>query len=103
MLNTIANDSLCANAANMGELIKDELQAELRDNHRVTDIRGRGLMIGIQLHRDCGELVARGLDAGLLINVAGGNTVRLLPPLVINEQESRELATGVAALIRNFN
>jgi len=87
----------------MGGLIKDVLQAELRDNHRVRDIRGRGLMIGIQLHRDCGELVAQGLDAGLLINVAGGSTVRLLPPLVINEQESRELATGVAALIRNFN
>ena len=103
VLNTIAKDSLCANAANMGELIKDVLQAELRDNHRVREIRGRGLMIGIQLHRDCGELVARGLDAGLLINVAGGSTVRLLPPLVINEQESRELATGVAALIRNFN
>ena len=103
VLDTIAKDSLCANAANMGELIKDVLQAELRDNHRVREIRGRGLMIGIQLHRDCGELVARGLDAGLLINVAGGSTVRLLPPLVINEQESRELATGVAALIRNFN
>jgi acetylornithine/succinyldiaminopimelate/putrescine aminotransferase len=47
--------------------------------------------------------VERGLDAGLLINVAGGNTVRLLPPLVINPQEARELATGVAKLIRTWN
>ena len=44
----------------------------------------------------------RGLDAGLLINVAGGNTVRLLPPLLINVNEARELAVGVANLIRNF-
>ena len=60
-------------------------------------------MLGIELRRDCGELVQRALDAGLLINVAGGNTVRLLPPLVINEHEARELALGVATLIRNFN
>ena len=60
-------------------------------------------MLGIQLRRDCGELVQLGLEAGLLINVAGGNTVRLLPPLVINKQEARELAVGVAALIRDFN
>ena len=60
-------------------------------------------MLGIELQRDCGELVQRGLDAGLLINVAAGNTVRLLPPLIINEQEALELAGGVAALIRDFN
>ena len=60
-------------------------------------------MLGIQLYRDCGELVERALAAGLLINVAGGNTIRLLPPLVINAQEARELAVGVAALIKNFD
>ena len=69
----------------------------------IADIRGRGLMLGIQLQRDCGELVQQALDAGLLINVTAGNTIRLLPPLIINEQEARELATGVADLIRNFN
>jgi acetylornithine aminotransferase len=107
VVNTILNEKLCDNAVAMGQLITDTLRAELGDmvgdNARVTDIRGRGLMLGIQLHRDCGELVERGLDAGLLINVAGGDTVRLLPPLVINAQEARELAVGVAALIRNFH
>jgi acetylornithine/N-succinyldiaminopimelate aminotransferase len=57
-------------------------------------------MLGIELRQDCGELVQQGLDAGLLINVTAGNTVRLLPPLIINEQEALELAGGVAALIR---
>jgi acetylornithine aminotransferase len=107
VIDTIARDHLCDNAAAMGQLITDTLRAELGDkmgdNARVREIRGKGLMLGIQLHRDCGELVERGLDAGLLINVAGGNTVRLLPPLVINAKEARELAVGVAALIRNFH
>ena len=60
-------------------------------------------MLGIELHKNCGELVKHGLDAGLLINVTDGKTVRLLPPLVINEQEARELANGVADLILNFD
>jgi len=98
---TIRKDRLCENAVAMGQLITDTLRAELGDSAHVTDIRGKGLMLGIQLHRECGELVERGLEAGLLINVAGGNTVRLLPPLVINAQEARELAVGVAALIRS--
>jgi acetylornithine aminotransferase len=59
-------------------------------------------MLGFELDRDCSELVARALDAGLLINVTTGNTVRLLPPLVINEAESRELGEGLARLIRDL-
>ena len=61
------------------------------------------LMLGVELHKDCGALVQRAMDAGLLINVTAGNTVRLLPPLIIKEQEARELAGGVAELIRNFD
>ena len=103
VVDTILKDRLCDNATAMGQLITDTLRAELGDNTRCMDIRGKGLMLGIQLHRDCGELVERALEAGLLINVAGGNTIRLLPPLVINAQEARELAVGVAALIKHFN
>lgn len=103
VVNTILQDQLCANAIAMGHTITDTLRAELGSTSRITDIRGKGLMLGIQLRRDCSELVQCGLEAGLLINVVGGNTVRLLPPLIINEHEARELAVGVAALIRNFN
>ena len=102
VVNTIAQDHLCANASAMGQLIIDTLLADSAAAH-IREIRGRGLMLGIELQRDCGELVHRGLDAGLLINVTAGNTVRLLPPLVINEQEALELANGVAALIRDFH
>jgi acetylornithine/N-succinyldiaminopimelate aminotransferase len=103
VLSAISEDQLCANATAMGQLITDTLRADSSIAGQITEIRGKGLMLGIELSRDCGELVQRGLDAGLLINVAGGNTVRLLPPLVINEREARDLALGVAELIRNFN
>ncbi len=103
VINTIVQDQLCANATAMGQLITDHLRADSTIAEQVTAVRGKGLMLGIELRKDCGELAQRGVDAGLLINITAGNTVRLLPPLVINEQEARALASGVAALIRNFN
>jgi acetylornithine aminotransferase len=59
-------------------------------------------MLGIELRRVCGELVATALENGLLINVTAGNTIRLLPPLIISEPEALELAQGVARLIQGF-
>jgi acetylornithine/N-succinyldiaminopimelate aminotransferase len=103
VINTIRQDGLQANAIAMGQLITDTLRAECAGAKQLVEIRGKGLMLGIELRKDCGELVQRAMDAGLLINVAGGNTIRLLPPLVINAQEARDLATGVAELIRNFD
>ncbi|MBK6509410.1 MAG: aspartate aminotransferase family protein [Haliea sp.] len=103
VINTIRQDGLQANAIAMGQLITDTLRAECAGAKQLVEIRGKGLMLGIELRKDCGELVQRAMDAGLLINVAGGNTIRLLPPLVINAQEARDLAIGVAELIRNFD
>jgi acetylornithine/N-succinyldiaminopimelate aminotransferase len=100
VVNTIKDQRLCENATAMGQLITDTLLADSAAAARISEIRGKGLMLGIELRHDCGELVQQGLDAGLLINVTAGNTVRLLPPLIINEQEALALAGGVAALIR---
>ncbi len=102
VVNTIAGDSLMDNARNMGTLIRDTVCADPAVAARVAEVRGRGLMLGFELDRDCGELVARALDKGLLINVTAGNTVRLLPPLIINEDQSRELGEGLAGLIRDL-
>lgn len=100
VMTSIQEQGLCANASAMGELIKGVLAADSGASQHIAQIRGSGLMLGIELRRECGDLVTRALEAGLLINVAAGNTVRLLPPLVINEQEARTLAGGVAELIR---
>ena len=101
VLDTIEQQDLCANATSRGRIIRSTVEAGAGELIRET--RGRGLMLGFELQRDCAELVQRGLDAGLLINVTAGSTLRLLPPLVISEPEALELAEGVARLIREFN
>jgi acetylornithine aminotransferase len=60
-------------------------------------------MLGIELPRDCGELVGRALDAGLLINVTAGNTIRLLPPLIMSDEQAGDLGSGVGRLINEFH
>jgi acetylornithine/N-succinyldiaminopimelate aminotransferase len=104
VVSTIVEQNLCANAASMGQLIidtlKEELSASANGLNKVADIRGRGLMLGIELREDCPELVQKALSAKLLINVTAGNTIRLLPPLIINAAEARSLGCGLADLIR---
>ena len=66
---------------------------------KVVEIRGRGLMLGIELSEDCPQLVKKALAQKLLINVTAGNTIRLLPPLIINETQARTVGCTVADLI----
>ena len=65
-------------------------------------MRNAGLMIGVELDRPCGELVKMALEAKLLINVTADNVVRLLPPLVMNEDEAKELVSRLSLLIKTF-
>jgi acetylornithine/N-succinyldiaminopimelate aminotransferase len=99
VVDTIIDEGLCQRATDRGQLIRDTLMAELQDPQSIVEIRGRGLMLGIELPQACSELPAAALAQGLLINVTAGNTIRLLPPLIISEDDSRTLGRGVAALI----
>ena len=101
-LNVIANDKLRENAQKMGDIIRNGLQAELANTKGLVMVRNAGLMIGVELDRPCGELVKMALENKLLINVTAEKVVRLLPPLVINEVEAKELVTRLAALIKQF-
>jgi acetylornithine/N-succinyldiaminopimelate aminotransferase len=103
VINTLVDEDLLANASAMGQLIRDELASSLPDDSAIVEIRGRGLMLGIQLNRDCTELVGQALARGLLINVTAGNTIRLLPPLIIAADEARALARGVGELISQYS
>jgi len=98
----IENDGLIERAVVVGGLIRAGLAQELADCPGVVDIRGQGLMIGIELDRPCGELVNRALAAGLLINVTADKVVRLLPPLTLSVDEAHELVKRLAPLIRGF-
>jgi len=102
VVDTLEKDRLPAHAAAVGELMLTGLRAALSDVAGVTDIRGVGLMIGIELDRPCGELVNRALDEGLLINVTAESVVRLLPPLIITDRQAGIVIDRVSELVREF-
>jgi acetylornithine aminotransferase len=101
-LDAIEQERLMENAERIGTLVRSELAQALRDCKGIVDIRGRGLMVGVELDRPCGELVTLALEAGLLINVTHDNVIRLLPALVIGEAEARTLVAMLAPLVREF-
>ena len=93
---------LAARAAELGTIMLARFKAELGGLKEVIEVRGKGLMIGIELARPCAELVARSLERRLLINVAAEKVVRLLPPLIISDAEMNEIVDVVCALIKDF-
>ena len=101
-LAAIEDEGLCAHAEKMGELIKLGFQTAFADTPAVKVVRNAGLMIGIELDRPCGELVKMALAAKVLINVTADKVVRLLPPLVITQDEAQELVKRLSAVIKAF-
>ncbi len=98
-LQAMDEEKLLANAATVGELIVRRLRDKLSGVAGVMEIRGAGMLIGIELDRPCSVLVARALEAGLLINVTADSVVRLLPPLIMNQDEAIQLVDGLVPLI----
>ncbi|HJW24430.1 MAG TPA: aspartate aminotransferase family protein [Rhodocyclaceae bacterium] len=101
-IDTIEQDGLMARAERIGALLRQSFKEAFGGVNGVVEIRGQGLMIGIELDRPCGELVQRGLESGLLINVTADKVVRLLPPLVFGEAEAKELVERLVPLIKQF-
>ena len=101
-LKVLTDDDLLTNAGARGAQICNGIVKAFEGNAGVKAVRGAGLMIGIELDRPCGALVATALDAGLLINVTAERVIRLLPPLTLSESEATELVDGLVPLIRNF-
>ncbi|HKW36950.1 MAG TPA: aspartate aminotransferase family protein [Burkholderiales bacterium] len=101
-LEAIEEEGLMESASRVGALILSGLHEGLAGVHGVREIRGQGLMIGVELDRPCGDLVNRALAAGLLINVTMDNIVRLLPPLVMKESEARQVLATLVPLVRDF-
>jgi acetylornithine/N-succinyldiaminopimelate aminotransferase len=95
-------EGLLDNAARVGAHLKGALARELGGLKGVTEIRGQGLMLGIELARPCGVLTQRAADKGLLISVTADNVVRLLPPLILTEADADEIVALLAPLVREF-
>ncbi|MBT5922550.1 MAG: aspartate aminotransferase family protein [Cellvibrionales bacterium] len=102
VIDTIEKNQLCKRAAELGSSIRADFKKALANNAAVIDIRGSGLMIGIELNRPCGQLVSDALTAGLLINVTAGSTIRLLPPLTMTDENAATLVETLTTLIEQF-
>jgi acetylornithine aminotransferase len=102
VLSTIERDGLVERAAALGERMLAGFRDHLGDVAGVTDIRGQGLMLGIELDRPCGDLVSQALAKGLLINVTVERVVRLLPPFILSDEQADFIVAEVGGLVRDF-
>lgn len=102
VLNTLTADNLTERATELGKHLLDGFHRSLRDLQAVTEIRGLGLMIGIELDRPCAELTEQALSQGLLINVTADRVIRLLPPLVFSNDQADQLINQLSSIIKNF-
>lgn len=98
----LIDEQLIARAASLGDSMLASFREQLASAENVVDIRGKGLMIGIQLSEDCGELVGKAREKGILINVTAGSTIRLLPPLIISDAQAQEIVQTVVELVKAF-
>ena len=95
-------DGLLDNAARVGARLKAGLDKALGGLAGVREIRGQGLMLGIELDRPCGVLTQRCADAGLLISVTADSVIRLVPPLIMTEAEADEVLSLLVPLVQKF-
>ena len=98
----IEADGLLANATDVGAHLKAALQKELAGESGVIDIRGQGLMIGVELNKPCGALIGLGAEAGLLFSVTADTVIRLVPALILTKAEADEIAVRLARLVKDF-
>ena len=102
VIDTIESQQLIARAEHLGKLLKNGFNQQLREVAGVKAIRGFGLMIGIELDRDCPALPALALQSGLLINVTASKVIRLLPPLILSDNQAERIINDLSALVKSF-
>ena len=102
VVDTLEKENLYHRATAIGNIIMQGLAEELKDDEHVKDIRGSGCMIGIELTKPCKSLYTEALKHGLIINVTADSVVRLLPPMIMTDQEAQQVVSILAPLIRDF-
>jgi acetylornithine/N-succinyldiaminopimelate aminotransferase len=101
-LRIIEEEGLLANAARVGAVLRKALEEGLAGEKGVVEYRGAGLMIGIELDRPCGALLGQAAEAGLMISVTAERVIRLLPALILTEDEARQIAAILCPLVKRF-
>ncbi len=102
VIETMQREKLYERAKRVGERLIESLRTALTGVSAVRDIRGRGLLIGVELERPCKSLAQTALEQGLLINVAAENVIRLMPPLILEAERADDLSERLAAAVRAF-
>ena len=102
VIGVLQDEGLASRAAALGERMLVTLREELKSLPWVKVVRGKGLMLGIELDRPCGELTKVAIDRGLLINVTAQSVIRLLPPLILDDAQTDQLTTTVVDLVEDF-
>jgi acetylornithine/N-succinyldiaminopimelate aminotransferase len=101
-LTIMEEDGLLANAAAVGAHLKGALERELAGVQGVKEVRGAGLMLGIELERPCGVILSRAMEAGLLLSVTADSVIRLVPPLILGTAEADEIVALLVPLVKDF-
>jgi acetylornithine aminotransferase len=102
VLTALKEDNLMPQAEILRHHLIESLKQRITDPALIADIRGRGLMIGIQPSTSTDSIVKRGLERGLLLNIAGGDTIRVLPPLIMSREQAGELGSGIANVLNEI-
>nr|VFK80160.1 MAG: acetylornithine aminotransferase [Candidatus Kentron sp. SD] len=103
VVEVMEREAILERAGQLGNELRSALTDALRAMKVVSEIRGKGLMIGVEFDRPCGDLARKALTRGLLVNVTAGNVLRLLPPLIIREQEIEQIVRTVSELVHEFS
>jgi acetylornithine/N-succinyldiaminopimelate aminotransferase len=101
-LRIMQEDGVMANAERVGEHLKASLQRELGSLRGVKEIRGAGLMLGIELDRPCGVILQRAAEAGLLLSVTADSVIRLVPPLILTVEEANQIVALLVPVVKAF-
>ena len=101
-LRIMEEDGIMANAATVGAVLRGALEDGLKGVKGVKEVRGAGLMLGIELDRPCGVILGRAAEAGLMLSVTADSVIRLVPPLILSADEARQIAAILVPLIKTF-
>ncbi len=101
-LEIMEEEQLLSNASEQGKRLKLGLENSLKDVPGIVEIRGQGLMLGMELDRPCGDIVQHALEAGLLVNVTSDKVIRLLPPLILSAQETDQIVSILVPIVKRF-
>lgn len=102
VIEVLESEQLPVRAKELGNRLLDGFKQDLNNINGIKEIRGKGLMIGIELENDCAELVGLALEQKLLINVTAGNIIRLLPALVMSDEEADEIVSKLSNIIKKY-